>query len=939
MAPTTAPAKWLIFTVGQMGHRIADQLLKQQKISASHCIFVTPSEDYRQIDEQHYQLNPTQPEHFLQLFTSLGDQGTTVQNVIHLWSLLSGDFKSPQALERSQSFGCASVLHLVQALTQVHARTSPNLWLMTQGAQAVNGDSSLNVQQSSLWGLGRVIALEYPELNCRTLDLDPDIDWKNIDIESDGEDFRILQLVQELQSPDRENQIALRQGERWVARLAPLQSIRKTDSLSLPLEDAFQLKLKAYGLIDNLVLQPIRRRKPEAKEVEIQVEAAGLNFRDVLNALGLLKDYYAEHLGILNAAQLTFGFECAGTVVAVGNDVTDLQIGDEVMATMLMDGVSRYVTTRSEFVVVKPKPLSFAEAATLPLAFLTAYYGLVHLAKLQPGEKVLIHAAAGGVGQAAVQIAQWIGAEIYATASPGKWPFLQAQGIEHIMNSRTLTFVDEVMEWTQGKGVDVVLNSLNGDYIGKSLETLAPKGRFVELGKIGIWEKAQVLEMRPEANYFPFDLGDVTQANPALIRGLYLELQQHFMTGTLKPLPHKRFMIQQGIEAFRYIQQAKHIGKVVLMMPNTSPAQSLSAVSMHQDGSYLITGGLGALGLQVSQWLVDQGAKQLILSGRHPPSKNVLDRISQLEARGAKISIQLGDIASWDDATRMFDTIAATLPPLSGVIHAAGVIDDGLLAQLSWQRFAQVMAPKVMGSWNLHALTQSLPLDFFVVFSSMASLIGSPGQGNYAAANAFMDALVQFRKLMGLPGLSINWGAWGEIGMAAGLDQKQQARLESRGVFPIAPQKGIQALGTLLGGDRPQVGVLQVDWDKFMGQLPQGLDFPLLTAFKSEGNQAQKPRNQWLDQLRQLPREARRDFLVLHLRSQVADVLGFGEPEEVPLDATLSDLGIDSLMAVELSNQLEENIGQSIPASFLFEHPTLEDLVDYLVEQVPEIEF
>ncbi|MCM1984976.1 type I polyketide synthase [Lyngbya confervoides] len=974
-ASTPSPTgAWLIFTVPPIGHKIAEGLRQHTFHLPPHLqppeaqapvdlppgvlapanldpaesasselgyLFVTPGNNYQRIDPQHYQLNPSEPEHFQALFRSLLDQDVSLRGVIHLWSL-NPDTSTPSAsLDRIQSLKCESVLYLVQALTQVYTRTSLDLWLVTQGAQILAGDgTTIQVHQSPLWGLGRVIALEYPEFSCRTLDLDPSIDLNTAEISNaDLEKVGLQQLLQELISPDVESQIAYRRGGRWVARIAPVKTLSKTPRLALPLEDAFQLKLKEYGLIDNLTLQPISRRNPGAHEIEIRVEAAGLNFRDVLNALGLLKDYYAEHLGITSANQLTFGFECAGTVVATGEEVTQFKVGDEVMATMLMDGVSCYVTTRVEFAIAKPKHLSFAQAATLPLAFLTAYYGLVHLAKLQPGERVLIHAAAGGVGQAAVQIAQWIGAEVYATASPGKWSVLQGQGVTHVMNSRSLLFADEVIQSTHGKGVDVVLNSFNGDYIGKSFEALAPNGRFVELGKIGIWDRTKVHQQYPGAQYFPFDLGDETKADPWLICELLQKLQDHFEAKTLKPLPFKQFPIQQGIRAFRYMQQARHIGKVVLTFPSPSQQAELSGLSINPAGSYLITGGLGALGLQVAQWLVHQGAKQLILMGRRSPSDQALARIEQLETNGAKVSVQLGDISCWAEAAPIFKTIAATLPPLTGVFHAAGVLDDGLLAQLSWKRFTQVMAPKVAGSWNLHQLTKSLSLDYFVLFSSMASLIGSPGQGSYAAANTFMDSLVQYRHQKGLPGLSINWGAWAEVGMAAELSPQQKARLESRGIYPISPQKGIQALGELLGSDRPQVGVLQIDWLKFMNQLPKGIELPLLSAFQSPASAQSDTRVQWLEQLRQLPSCDRRNFLTLQIRTEVAEVLGFNTPEEVPLDETLSDLGVDSLMAVELSNQLEENIGESIPASFLFEHPTLYELIDYLIEQVPELEF
>ncbi len=914
----TEPKTWLL--LASDSDEVSSQLIEQIEQRGDRTLKVSFHSSYQQLDSHHYQLNPTSPEDFSQLIESIGDQ--SIEGAIHLYDAESQDL-------------CASVLHLVQSLVKTHTLTP--LWIVTKGAQyctELEGkkDSSYRpnrsqVYQSSLWGLGRAIALEHPELTCRRIDL------SSLDaIASDTH-----QLLQELYSPTTEDQIAYRQGNRYVARLAPYQS--KTNLLPIPSGQSFQLKLKEYGLIDNLALLPIQRRSPGPNDVEIQVAAAGLNFRDVLNVLGLLKEYYSEYLGITQANQLTFGFECAGTVVKKGDQVSDFDIGDEVIATMLTNGVSRFITTRSEFVISKPSQISFAEAATLPLAFLTAYYGLQSLAQLKAGDRILIHAAAGGVGQAAVQIAQRAGAEIFATASPSKWDFLRKQGISHIMHSRNLDFADQILEITDGQGVDVVLNSLNGDFIDKSFEVLAENGRFVELGKIGVWDEQRVAQTYPTAQYFPFDLGEVTKENPAFMRDLWKELGDLFEQAEFGPLPNKTFSIQKGQQAFRYMQQAKHIGKVVLTLPAIAHAENQSAVSIKADSSYLITGGLGALGLKVAQWIEEQGGKQIALMGRSAPSEAAQQAIEQLEASGVKVSVVLGDVARLADIETIISQLTKDSPPLKGIIHAAGVLDDGLLSQLSWPQFTKVMAPKVEGAWNLHQSTQSLSLDFFVCFSSIASLIGSPGQGNYAAANAFMDALMQHRSASGQPGLSVNWGPWGEAGMAAQLDMGVQERMSARGVTLLNPAKSLKALGQLLAQSAAQVGILAIDWPRFSAQLPPGVSLPVLERFQSATDEHEGDRLQGLKQLKQVPATERRHHLMAHIQAEIADVLGYSSPEEIVLDQPLADLGVDSLMAVELANQLEYNLGPTIPASFLFEHPTLEGLVEYLIEQMPSVEF
>ena len=389
--------------------------------------------------------------------------------------------------------------------------------------------------------------------------------------------------------------------------------------------------------------------------------------RDVLNALGMLKEYYAEHLGIKNVEQLTFGFECAGIITALGEGVREWQIGDEVMATMVHNGLSSYLTLPSSLVIAKPKQMSFEQAATLPLSFFTAYYGLHQLAHIQQGDKVLIHAAAGGVGQAAVQIAQSAGAEIFATASAPKWTYLQSMGIKNIMNSRTLDFAEEIKELTRGKGVDIVFNSLNGEFIDKSIDVLATGGRFIEIGKIGIWTPQQVEAKRADVQYFPFDLGEVAQAQLSLISSIGEQLSQQWVEGNLKPLPYKAFPGAQIQEAFRYLQQAKQIGKVVVTMPEVSSA-SAEGLSIVADGSYLITGGMGALGLEVASWLVSQGARNLVLMGRKQPSSTAQERIKELETAGAIVQIINGDISNREDVARVIQQFEADIP--SGLPHS-----------------------------------------------------------------------------------------------------------------------------------------------------------------------------------------------------------------------------------------------------------------------------
>ncbi|MBE9045186.1 type I polyketide synthase [Pleurocapsales cyanobacterium LEGE 10410] len=904
-AVPTESGSWLLLVDDS---EIGTALCQRFEAEGDRCIIVNPGNQYQKADNK-YQINPLQAADFKLLL----QETSPIKGIVHLWSLSDKSSElSLEALQEAQIAGCGSVLHLVQAIAQAKLTQLPRLWLVTAGSQAIAPGEQLQLQQAPLWGLGQTIALEHPDFHCTCLDLDP------------NEPRNDSSLFEELYFPEAEQQIAYRRGMRHVARLAKCQPEGVLENGQQP--EAFQVKTTRSGILDNLTFQPLKRRQPKSGEVEIQVRAAGLNFRDVLNALGMLEEYAAE-LGIDSATEIPFGGECAGVVTAIGEGVSHLKVGDEIIAALAIGSLSSFVTVRADFVIAKPQDLSFEAAATISTTFLTAYYGLQYRAQIKSGDRVLIHSAAGGVGQAAVQLAQQAGAEVFATASTGKWDWLRSMGVEHVMNSRTLDFAQEVKNTTQGQGVDIVLNSLNGEFIPKSIDTLGEGGRFVEIGKIGVWSASQVAAKRADISYFPFDLLEVAEQNPGLIAQMLRELMQQFRQGILQPLPHKIFPIAQVVNAFRYMAGAKHIGKVVVSLPAATERE----LSIQPQSSYLITGGLGALGLKVARWLVEQGARHLVLTGRRDPSTPAQKTLKELEQSGAKILTVKADVAQTADVAKLIERSLAWNSSLKGIIHAAGVLDDGVLQQLNWQQFTKVMAPKVAGAWNLHTATQELPLDFFVCFSSIASLMGSPGQGNYGAANAFLDALSHYRQARGLAGLSINWGPWADIGMAANT-QSDRSGWATQGIKPIVPDRGLQLLGQLLTKDLPRVGVMSIDWSKFLEQLPAEARSPFLENFYGARELDSTPEPEFLQQLEAVPLAERWLLLREYIRSQLAKVLGLNSPEQIDLQLGFAELGMDSLMAVELRNHLQDNLGCSIPSTLAFDYPTVEALVDYIAQ-------
>jgi acyl transferase domain-containing protein/acyl carrier protein len=807
------------------------------------------------------------------------------RGIVHLWSL---DARSETA---DQELVCGSALQLVQAIAKTQASAPPRLWLVTRGAQAVN-DEPLSVAGSPLWGFGGVVALEHPELRCVRVDLSPASD------ETEA-------LLAELWSNETENQIALRREGRYVARLARAKSEQNRQSL--------QLQITNYGTLDNLALQPASRRAPGPGEVEIQVHATGLNFKEVLNVLGMIGE------------DVPLGNECAGVVAAVGEGASRFNVGDEVIA-LAPHSFSTFAVANAGLTIHKPAAMNFAEAATIPIAFLTAHYGLHHLAKMKAGDKVLIHAAAGGVGLAAVQLAQRAGAEIFATVgSAEKRKHLESLGVTHIMNSRTLDFADEIMAATSGRGVDIVLNSLSGDFIAKSVSSLAPNGRFLEIGKRGIWSREQMAQARPDVTYTAFDLSDTIRADPAFIQTMLQELLAAFADGSLKPLPRRAFPLGDAASAFRYMAQAKQIGKIVITQNQP--------VAIRADASYLITGGLGGLGLSVARWLAGQGAKHLVLAGRRGPGEAASRVVSELQAMGVHVRVAQADVSKADQVEQL---LAGIEPPLKGIVHAAGALDDGILQQQNWQKFTNATAPKIEGAWNLHTLTQHLPLDFFVMFSSAASLLGSPGQGNYAAGNAFMDGLAHYRKAQGQPALSINWGAWSEVGMAASLESQDQRRWAAQGMGAMTPEQGVAVLGQLLDtAEAAQIGVLPLNWSMLAGR---GNQPPLLADLiaQAQARQAQpaKGRPEILSRLAETPPNKKLSVLAAHVREQAVRVLGLNPSQAIDPRQPLSEMGLDSLMAVELRNALGQSLGRTLPATLLFDYPTLETLAGYVFDDV-----
>ena len=900
-----AQGSWLVFADRSgVGAQLADGLARE----GARCTMVSAGSTYRE-DAVGFTIDPGEPADVVRMLSAVrARDGHAPAGVVHLWSLdlnANGEASAQQSLD----LGAGSVLHLVQASAAADLAPA-SLLVVTRGAQPAGGAQELvNAEQAPVWGLVRTISVEQPELDCRVVDLDPGIASKD-DANCVHAEMRSVR--------SGESQVAYRDGVRLVPRLARSAPATRNRGLQIP-EGPCELTIPNAGVLDDLVLTPSVERSPAAGEVQIRPTASGLNFRDVLSALGM---YPGE------APPL--GSECVGRVVAVGAGVDGFLPGDRVVA-IANRAFSTSVCAPAQMVHRVSDWMSDEEAVTIPTAFLTAYYALTRVARMKAGERVLIHAAAGGVGLAAVGLARRAGAEVFATAgSPEKRAFLRSLGVAHVMDSRSTRFAQQIREETAGAGVDVVLNSLTGDFIDKSFSLLRAGGRFVEIGKTDIRDAERVAKAAPGVAYTVLDLGTACRDEPAAARASFAEIMSAMDAGDLKPLPRKVFGMTGVRDAFRFMAQARHIGKVVVL--HAPPAGAFRG-----SATYLITGGAGGLGLTVARSMVERGARHLILVGRSGASAEAQVALAELERAGAVVTVVRADVA---DFRQMESLIAGISPatPLRGVVHAAGCLDDGVVGQLTRGRMARVMAPKVQGGWNLHLLTQNAGLDFFVLFSAGAALFGSAGQGNYAAANAFLDALAHHRRARALPAVSINWGAWAEVGMAARLVARDRARWTAAGLGLIEPAQGIEALHEVMRRDRAQIAVMPIEWRAFTARFG-GRAVPAFVAelalSPARSTAVASPlEDDVLIRLEAAEPPERRSMMHDHVREQVVRVLGLDQGVVLRSDQGFTDLGMDSLMAVELSNRLKATLRQPLPSTLAFEQPTIEDLSAYLLDKV-----
>lgn len=836
---------------------------------------------------------------------------------------LAGAFtRGGEAAERLRD-RCLSLKRCTEHLGARQTR----LWVVAPGATRDRGGQTTNIE-AGVWAFSRTLANEAPNLDVRRIDLSPEMSSKRA-----SERLRDLIL-----SGTPETEIVLDDERTQVVRFHAGRPQHRDPADTVPAEAA-RLERSNTGGLSEMVWGPAERRAPGKGEMEIAVEATGLNFRDVLWALSMLPEEILED----GFAGPRLGLECAGRVTAVGPGVKGFKVGDPVVA-FAQSGFATHIVVPDLVVAPMPQGLDPMAAATVPVAFLTAYYGLVSCARMRRGEWVLVHGGAGGVGLAALQIAKLKGARVIATAgSREKRALVKALGAEHVLDSRSLAFVDEVRAIT-GDGVDIVLNSLFGEAMERSLNALRPFGRFVELGKRDYVANTHIglRPFRRNLSYFGVDLDQVIQHQGDDGARMFREVMALFNDGGLKPLPYQPFTAAETSDAFRLMQQSGHIGKIVISPPKAGTIMKDTAkpFTVSETGVHLLTGGLGGFGLEAARWLIDRGAKHLVLAGRKGAATDEAKAIvAELSAQGVTVEAKAVDITSRASVDRLLAEIEQKGKKLAGVLHAAAVLQDGLISNIDAAALDAVIGPKVIGAQHLDAATRDRSLDYFVLFSSATTFIGNPGQGSYVAANGFMEGLARQRRRRGLPALAVAWGAIGDVGMLARNRAVMEGLAGRVGVTPMEARRCLDLMAEALecqgtSPDEAVIAIAAMHWGKARERLatmrsPSYAELGSDQQVEAGGVQAINIgallKGGDLDAVRKTVSDA--------IVEDIARILRLPK-DDISRVRQLSEIGLDSLMGVELGASLQERFALDAPPAGLSSGMTVTELSESLIQAV-----
>lgn len=832
---------------------------------------------------------------------------------------------------------CPAVRSLLQLAQTLHKREGvPRLFVVTNGAAGVAGDQPLDLGQAILHGMSRVIRNECPNVPLTVIDL-------SVSTPPCEVDALYYELLHSHRDRD-ESEIALRGDERYVRQLV---AVDRDSAEQAVISDepgiggAYRADLRDTGMLDQIVFRRLPHTEPGDEDVEIAVQAAALNFKDVMNAMGLLPANAVA--GGLASDRL--GLEVAGRVLRTGRLVRHVQAGDDVIARVA-EGFSGRVIAPGHCVAKRPQRLTPQQAAAIPVVYITAWYSLHHLARMARGETVLIHSAAGGVGGAAIQLAQRAGVIVIATAgNKDKRDYLRSIGVEHVFDSRSLDFSNQVLEVTGGRGVDIVLNSLTGRFISQSLKCLAPFGRFIEIGKADIYRnnKLGLEQLGENISYFVVDVDRLAAQKSELHQQVLTEVVALFERGELEPLEITEFPVSKLPEAMKFMTRAAYRGKIVLnMQDDRVPTLPSRSATFRADRTYLISGGASGFGLVIASWMLSRGAQHLVLLSRSGP-KSDADRVAieTMMGQGAQILLAQADVTDLDAVRRLMEQIQRELPPLAGVIHGAAVLDDASIPSMDMTRFERVFKPKAQGAWNLHeaTLAAGADLDFFLMLSSISAVFGVIGQVNYAASNFFQDSLAQYRRQQGLSATSVNLGL---LGQYAGMSKSENDErnvvtlLESHGMLVMPLADVLAKLEAALVQQPVQRMTARFDWSRFRTAYPhlvRDARFIELMSAAALARGSRQSRSNLRTTLAELAPDQRQERLQQELAAVFGRILD-ALPEKLDVSVSIDNLGLDSLMLTELQVWIVRLLDINLPLIKLLKGPSIASLSADLLAQL-----
>ncbi len=922
-------ADWLVFTDHKgVGAKVIDRLSALNKT----CYTVSLGTEFKQLSDTAFEIDPLSQEDTNKVLDVL-NAGNNLQGIIYAWGLdlVSNDQLNPQAIVDSEDHGSMTLMNLMRKLNETQYQNNPTIWNLFAGTQTIGGSPELvNMSQMGLRGVARVCLNEFPNYRTTLVDFSSDVQDSEIDV-----------FVDEIFANDKVDEVAFRGRKRYVAKLEriSMDNIAEKALRNVPAEGSpYTATISEYGVLDNIKLRETTRKAVPENQVEIRVKAAALNFRDIMMAMGLLSSEAVEG-GLYGR---NFGLECSGVVSAVGPGVTDFKVGDEVMACS-QSSIGGFTYAWKDHVVKKPASLDWNQASSLPIVYLTAYYALIYQCRLEKGEKVLIHAAAGGVGIAAINIANAVGAEVYATVSTDdKRDYIIGLGVkpENIMNSRTLEFADEIMEKTNGYGVDVVINSIAGEAIYKSVRCLAAYGRFVEIGKTDIYRNSK-LGLKPFGNnisYFGVDIDRFLGQRVEKAGKMLNECMQYFVDNNFRPHPCEAFPVNQLADAFQFLGGARHIGKVVVTMEGNVAVAPPEEITFVENGTYLITGGASGFGLEVAKWMTTKGCKNLVLMSRSgTKTEHEAQVVEEMRANGVNVNLAIGSVDNADDVKRIFKEIAETMPPLKGIQHAAMVLDDGAIPDVTRERYIRAFTPKAVGCWLLHEASKDLDLDHFLSYSSISSIYGNPGQVSYVGANQFLDNFAHWRRAQGLPATTVNWGVIGEAGFVhrsgtvGGLLFKQ-------GWKQFTIKEATAIIEQMFLNNPVQRMAADCDWKIIGGFFPHSANSSRFGHLVNEeelnagagggaGDGALKA------QIFESKPEEQLGVLLVQLKDTFARVLGT-VADKLSTSEPVTKYGLDSLMANQIRNWVQSSAGVDYSMMKIMRGPTMEEMASSILAEL-----